>query len=224
MVKFFAFIPARAGSKRIINKNLVKIKNKPLIYYSINASLRSKYISKTILYSDSIKIQKFGKKFGAEINYKRPRNISKDSSSMYQTLSYFFSKNKMFKSFDYLVLLQPTSPQRNTQDINNACKMLLKNKKADGLVSTFLIKKMKKDYPNKFMIKKKNYLKIIDRKKSNDSTKNIYLRNGPAILILKVKAIKKNLYDNKLLNFVMPEKRSIDLNTIKDLKELKKIF
>ena len=75
-------------------KNLLKIKNKPLIYYSINASVKSKYISKTILYSDSTKILKVGKKFAAITDYLRPKNISKDNTTMYQTLSYFFKKQQ----------------------------------------------------------------------------------------------------------------------------------
>ena len=71
-------------------------------------------------------------------------------------------------------------------------------------------------------------LNIITKKISiniNDKIKKkIYLRNGPAILILKIKAIKKNLYNNKLLNFVMPEKRSVDINTIDDFKKITKNF
>ena len=62
-------------------------------------------------------------------------------------------------------MLQPTSPQRSNKDINNACKILLRDKKADGLVSTFEIKKIRKEYPDKFMIKKGKYLKKIKIKK-----------------------------------------------------------
>lgn len=222
MEKFFSIIPARAGSKRIPNKNLLKIKNKPLIYYSINASVKSKYILKTILYSDSTKILKVGKKFAAITDYLRPKNISKDNTTMYQTLSYFFKNNRVYKQFDYLVLLQPTSPIRNFRDINKACKLISNDKKADGLISTFKIKNFNLNtYPNKFMIKKKKYLKTISKKNIKNNNQ-IYLRNGPAILILKIKSIKKNLYNNKLINYEMSENRSLDLNTFSDLKKLRK--
>ena len=224
MISFIGFIPAREGSIRIPNKNLKLIKKKPLIFYSIKESKNSKYIKETIVFSDSKKINFYAKKFGIKFFYKRPKYLSKKNTSMYETINYFIKKNDIINKFDYIVLLQPTSPQRNTKDIDNACRMILRDKKADGLVSTFEIKKIRKEYPDKFMIKKGQYLKKINIKKINNGKKKIYLRNGPAILILKINAIKKNLYNNKLLNFVMSEKRSIDINTIEDLKKIKKNF
>lgn len=223
MVKFVSLIPARKGSKRVPNKNLRLIKKKPLIYYSINASKKSKFIFETVVYSDSKKINYIAKKFGAVTNYKRPKKISENSTSMYETINYFVKKYNINEKFDYLVLLQPTSPLRNTFDINNACRMVIKNSKADGLLSTFYIKKMKDEYPNKFMIVKKNFLKNIDKKKIKYNHQ-VFLRNGPSIFIIKIKSIKKKLYNNNLLNFIMPEKRSLDLNTFNDFKKLKSLI
>ena len=120
------------------------------------------------------------------------------------------------------MLLQPTSPLRNTEDINKACEMLIKNKKADGLLSTFFVKKIKKNYPNKFMIIKNKFLKKIDTKKVSLKKQKLYLRNGPSIFIIKINCIKKDLYKNKLLNFIMPEKRSIDIDTFDDLNKLRR--
>tara|TARA_A100001011_G_scaffold399213_2_gene506806 strand:- start:1701 stop:2372 length:672 start_codon:yes stop_codon:yes gene_type:complete len=221
MKKFIGFIPARGGSIRIPNKNLKLYKNKPLIFYSINASKKSKHISETVVFSNSKKINLKAKKYGAIINYKRPNNKSKSNTSMFETLDYFINKNNLKKKYDYVVLLQPTSPLRNFKDIDNACKLILSKKKADGLVSTFLINNIKKNYPDKFMVEKKGYLKKISRINIK-YFKKLYLRNGPAIFIIKIGSIKKNLYNIKLINYVMPEKKSIDINTYDDLKALKK--
>jgi CMP-N-acetylneuraminic acid synthetase len=68
------------------------------------------------------------------------------------------------------------------------------------------------------MIEKKGYLKIIKRNKLR-SKKNLYLRNGPAIFIFKINSLKRNLYDMKLLNYVMSEKNSLDINNRNDLKK-----
>lgn len=223
MAKFIGFIPARKGSKRVPNKNLRLIKNKPLIYYSIDASKKSKFILETVVYSDSKKINQLAKKFGAVSNYKRPKKISENSTSMYETLNYFIKKYNINKKFDYLVLLQPTSPLRNTFDINRACKMMIKNKKADGLLSTFFVKKLKDEYPDKFMILKNNFLKNIDKSNIKYNSK-VFLRNGPSIFIIKIKSVKKKLYNNNLLNFIMPERRSLDLNTLNDFKKLKSLI
>ena len=149
MVKFIGFIPARMGSKRIPNKNLKLFRKKPLIFYSINASKKSKYISETVVFSNSKKINIEAKKYDAVTSYKRPNKVSKNTTTMFGTIDYFVKKNNIQDNFDYLVLLQPTSPLRNTRDINKACKMVLQNKKADGLISTFFVKKVKKNHPNK---------------------------------------------------------------------------
>ncbi len=221
MAKFIGFIPARMGSKRVPNKNLRLYKKKPLIFYSIKASKNSKYIGETVVFSDSKKINIEAKKFGATTSYKRPIKVSKNITSMFDTIDYFVKKNNIKNNFDYLVLLQPTSPLRNTKDINKACEMLIKNKKADGLLSTFCVKKIKKSYPNKFMIIKNKFLKKINIKKVSLKKQKLFLRNGPSIFIIKINCIKKDLYKNNLLNFIMPENRSIDINTFEDLKNLK---
>ncbi|MDB2486439.1 hypothetical protein N9W91_06140, partial [Candidatus Pelagibacter bacterium] len=120
MVKFIGFIPARMGSKRIPNKNLKLFRKKPLIFYSIEASKKSKYISETVVFSNSKKINIEAKKYDAITSYKRPNKVSKNSTTMFGTLDYFIKKNNIQDNFDYLVLLQPTSPLRNTRDINKA--------------------------------------------------------------------------------------------------------
>ena len=70
----------------------------------------------------------------------------------------------------------------------------------------------------------KNKLLIQIDKDEIGFKKKIFLRNGPSIFILKIKSVKKNLYKNKLLNFIMPEKRSLDLNTLSDFKKLKSLI
>ena len=215
-LKILGFIPARNGSKRIKNKNLRLFKNKPLIYYTINASIKSKYISKTVVYSDSKKINNFANKYKIDINCYRPKLVSRDKTSMYETIRYFLNKNKQYKNYDFFALLQPTSPLRTYTDINKAVIKLCKDKKAEGIVSTFKIKKLNKNYPNKFMFQNKKYLKKTKLMKSSN-LKKLYLRNGPAIFIFKPKRLKKNLYNIKLLNYVMEEKKSLDINYPEEL-------
>jgi CMP-N,N'-diacetyllegionaminic acid synthase len=92
-----AIIPARSGSKLLKNKNILKIKNKPLIAYTIEAAKKSKYVSKVVVITDSPKIALISKKYGAEIPFLRPKNISKDSSDVMDTYLYtldFYKKKK----------------------------------------------------------------------------------------------------------------------------------
>lgn len=214
---FFGFIPARGGSKRVKNKNIKLFKKKPLIYYSIKSSLKSKFIDETVVYSDSDKIKYLSKKLGAEVEYDRPKIISNDSTTMYETIKFFLKKNKKYKKFKYIALLQPTSPLRNHLDIDKAVKKLLKNKTADGILSTFLIRNFNKKYPDKFMYEQNGFLKRTNVYKKNQH-KKIFLRNGPAIFIFKTKSLNKDLYNLKLINYIMSEKRSLDINYPQDFK------
>jgi len=222
-MNFIALIPARKGSTRLKNKNFKDLKGKPLIYYSIKASLNCKYISETHIFSDSKLINDYAVKQGALNRVKRPKSISLSNTTMHKTVNYFVNKLKLKKSkFKYLILLQPTSPQRTAKDLERACEKILKDNKADALVSSYELKKI---YPNKIMFSDGKYLHL---NRSNKWKKNIscVYRNGPSILITKIKNInKKNIYEKgKILNFNMKQSKSIDVNTIEDFNKLVKIF
>ena len=79
-MKILSIIPARGNSKSIKLKNLALLNNKPLIYYSIKQSLKSKIINRTIVSTDNKKIAKIAMKYGAEVPFLRPKKISKDNS------------------------------------------------------------------------------------------------------------------------------------------------
>lgn len=220
---FIAIIPARKGSTRLKNKNFKDLKGKPLIFYSIKASLNCKYISETHIFSDSEIINNYAVKQGALNKIKRPKSISLSKTGMHKTVNYFVNKLNLKKSrFKYLVLLQPTSPQRTAKDLDKACEKILKDKRADSLVSTYELKNI---YPNKIMFSDGKYLHF---NKTSESKKNIacVYRNGPSILITKIKNIKKrNIYEKgKIINFNMKQSKSIDINTINDFKKLVKNF
>jgi len=133
---FLAIIPARGGSKRLENKNVIDFAGKPLVSWTISSSIKSKYIDRTIVSTDSDLIKNIAIKFGAEVPFKRPDEYSTDNSSREEVISHvvdFLNKTKQ-ESYDYIVYLQPTSPLRNEIDIDKAIEYLFE-KKADALVS-----------------------------------------------------------------------------------------
>jgi CMP-N-acetylneuraminic acid synthetase len=220
---FIALIPARKGSARLKNKNFKLLKGKPLIYYSIKAAQKCKYITETHIFSDSKKINDYAVKLGALNKIQRAKNISLSSTTMHKTVYYFVNKLNLKKTkFKYLVLLQPTSPQRTYKDLNKACKNFLKDKKADSLVSSYELKNINS---NKIMFFNGKYLSLNNSIKCKKNSKCFY-RNGPSIIITKIKNInKKNIYENgKIINFTMKQKKSIDINTLNDFKKLVKNF
>lgn len=134
--KIIAIIPARAGSKGLKNKNIKIINKKPLIYWSIKSLKKSKYVDKIIVSTDSKKIKAIAQSFGADVPFLRPKIISTDKAKTIDVIKHclkFLKKKK--ENFDYIVLLEPTSPLTTSFDIDDALRTLDKNKDADSLVS-----------------------------------------------------------------------------------------
>jgi CMP-N,N'-diacetyllegionaminic acid synthase len=223
-VSYIAFIPARSGSKRIKDKNVRIVKKKPLIYFSINAAKKSKFIKDIFISTNSLEIKRISENYNCDINNLRPNYLSGDNVSMHQLLKKtLIIEKERFKKFKYLVLLQPTSPLRTFRDIDMACKKFEKYKnKADCLVSTFRTKKITEI--KKTMIGDKNFITKFTKNKKFKKIDKLYHRNGPAILIVKIKNIKKFILDKKICNFVMSKKKSIDINYYRDLQNLRKII
>ncbi len=132
-----SIIPARGGSKKIPKKNIKLLAGKPLIKYSIEVSLKSKYINRTIVSTDDSEIAGIAKKLGAEV-IMRPKELATDSCATEPALQHVvdYLKEKEGYNVDVIVLLQPTCPLRAVKDVDNAIELLIK-KNADSVVSVF---------------------------------------------------------------------------------------
>lgn len=213
-----AVIPARIGSKRIKKKNILQIYNKKnLLDFTYKSILESKYLDRSILSTESKKIQIIAKKIGYEVPFLRPKKFSRDNSKIENVVKHAIKKIK--KNYDYVMILQPTSPLRRGIDIDKSIKLIINNN-YKCVISTFFSKKVYK-FPV-ILIKKK-----IIKFNFNLKKKNVYYLNG-AIYLFKLKYFLKypdiNLIQekNQAINFVMPNSRSIDIDTKYDLKYFKK--
>ena len=192
-MKIVALIPARAGSKSIKNKNLIKIKNKPLISFSIANAKKSKLINRVIVTTDSLKIKKVAIKHGAEVPFLRPKKISGFLSKDIEYLKHCIKWLKKEKYYpDLIVLLRPTTPFREVKVIDKAIKLIIKNR-ADSLRSVSIAK----ETPFKMWRKKGKLMSpvfgIKNIKKTNYPRQNLekfYWQNG-YIDIIKPETIKK---------------------------------
>ena len=127
---FLAIIPARGGSKRLPRKNVLDLAGKPLIAWSIEAGLKNKYIDKVIVTSDDDEILAIAKDFGSE-TIKRPDELASDTATSFDAIKHTIEN---LERYDYIVLLQPTSPLRTAEQIDEAIE-LLESKNADAIVS-----------------------------------------------------------------------------------------
>ena len=135
-MEILSIIPARGGSKGIKRKNLKPILNKPLIAYTIEASLKSKYITRTIVSSEDSEILEVSKSFGAEI-IKRPDELAQDETKTAPVMQHVLENlEKQGYKADYVVLLQPTCPLRDDKYIDNAFEYYFEKQK-EGFDSCF---------------------------------------------------------------------------------------
>ncbi len=227
---FLAIIPARGGSKSIKNKNLYIIKKKPLIYYTIKSAINSKYLNTILLSTDSIKIANYVKKFSKiKIPFLRPKKLAGDKILTLPVLKYTLLRyEKIFKNkFDFVVLLQPTSPLRTSNDIDNSIKLLNK-KKTDSLISVTSVGanhplRMKKILKNKRL---NNYIsqKNTDNMNPRQTLPKVFIRNGAIYIASRELILKNKISSKKTIAYEMSEDKSINIDNYKDIILLKHVM
>lgn len=132
-----ALIPARSGSKNIKHKNIRLMNGKPMIAYSIEQALNSKYVTRVIVSTDSEDYRDISIKYGAEVPFLRPDSISGDRALDIDTFLHAANWLKLNENYDVdiFVHLRPTHPIRDSKDIDNMIEKLLSDAKADSIRS-----------------------------------------------------------------------------------------
>ena len=125
--RLLAIIPARGGSKRLPGKNIMDLAGKPLIAWTIEAALNSKYIDRVVVSTDDQEISNVSIKYGVEVPFLRPKSLATDDASSIDTIINVLGEIKIIdQHYEYIVLLQPTSPLRTEIDIDKAIELLEK--------------------------------------------------------------------------------------------------
>ena len=134
--KILAVVLARGGSKGVPRKNIKILCNKPLIAWSIEAAKKSKYLDKLIVSTDDSEIAQVAREYGAEVPFTRPAELATDTAASVDVLLHaldFFEQAG--EKYDYIIQLDPTSPLRTVDDIDNALEMLNNHNSAKAIVS-----------------------------------------------------------------------------------------
>ncbi len=225
-MKFLAVIPARSNSTSIRKKNTYIINKKPLIQYTFE-ELKKSFIKKKYLLSDDKKIKKLAKKYNVSTEYLRPKKTSKNNSAITDTLFHFHKWTEYKKiNYDYIILLQPTSPLRNYKDINLSAKMIEK-KKYKSLFS--ISESLEHPYESIKINKKGKWEHVLSKAKlyyrRQDFDFKSYFINGAIYIIHKDLIAKKKIYDKKNHGlYIMPKYRSIDINDLSEIKIAKSLL
>ncbi|MBW6409468.1 acylneuraminate cytidylyltransferase family protein [Clostridium weizhouense] len=218
--EILAIIPARGGSKGLYRKNLRKLKGIHLIGYTIKSALKSKYIKRVVVSTEDKEIAEISKIYGAEIPCLRPNELAGDSSptveSILQMIDYLEKEQEYYS--DYVLLLQCTSPLRNTKHIDEAIEKLLKSN-FDGIAS-ICEAEVNPYWTNIFKGEKLEYfLKEGERITRRQDLPKVYRYNG-AIFLIKTEILKKEktFEVENLTGYIMDRESSIDIDTEMDFK------
>jgi len=221
-IKPICIIPARSGSKRIKNKNIINFFGKPIISYPIIAAKNSKIFSKIIVSTDTKKIEKIVKKFGAECPFIREKKLSDDKSSTKEVLIDAIKKLKTY-NVPYHFLVYPTCPTITKEDFVSAYN-LIKRKKANALIA---VTKYSNSPLRSFCLKKgniefnwKNYQKY-----NSQDLPDHYYDTGTFYIFKTTELIKsKKFLLKKTIPYLIPRNKGVDVNTQDDLNFLNLIF
>jgi CMP-N,N'-diacetyllegionaminic acid synthase len=219
---FLAIVPARGGSKRLPRKNVLDLAGKSLVAWSIEAGLKSKFIDNIVVTSDDNEILSVANDFGVEV-IKRPAILASDTATIFDAVKHTIDN---MSKYDYIVLLQPTSPLRDEKDIDEALELLIK-KDADAVVSVCEMDHSPL-WSNTLPEDKSmtNFLKDEVLNKRSQDLDTYYRLNG-AIYICKTDILLKEktffIKDN-IFSYIMDRKSSIDIDEELDFKIAKAIL
>ncbi len=231
--RILGVITARGGSKGLPGKNIKPLGGKPLITYTINAAKKSKLITDLIASTDYEDIAKVCQDCGVDVPFLRPKELAGDDTLHLPVVQHAveFMEKKLGVIFDYAVILQPTSPFRTAEDIDETLKELIESK-ADSGVS--LVEIESNQHPIK--IKKLNGSRVLPYVMEEpegvrrQDLPMAYKRSG-AVYAMRRDLLMKDgrLYGDYIVGNVVPRERSIDIDTMSDwlkaeymLEELKK--
>ena len=216
-----AIIPARSGSKELPGKNIKLLNGEPLIKYTIEAALNSKSITRVIVSTDSKDIAKIAIKCGAEVPFLRPSELASDGSMVLDVYHYTIKRliiEELMKIKSFVSLL-PTVPLRNSYDIDCAVDIYNSNK-IDGVISVY-------EAPQPIYWHRKlseegylvDYMSDFDAVKNRQLAPKTYLPNG-GIYIFNYEYLnnRRDYYGGKILPYVMPRERSVDIDNLIDFE------
>ena len=216
-VKVLGIIPARGGSKGMPKKNIRPLLGKPLIAWTIKQALKSMYLDRVIVSTDDPVIARLSKKHGADVPFMRPAKLATDKVKSIDVV--FHALLSLPERYDYVVLLQPTSPLRTADDID-ACVKLCVGKRINSCVS--VTESDKNPHWMYFLDKKGRMRRLIQTEKQIDRRQDLskgYALNG-AIYVAQVDWLLNNkaFVTDETYAYIMPKERSVDIDNEIDFK------
>ena len=219
--KFIIVIPARLGSKTIKDKNIIPLNAVPLISYTFQC-IKKINLSKFVLSNDP-RVIKIAKKFKIDCSYKRPNRVSGNKSLTITLLKDFHNFARTKFKYDYIVLLQPTSPIRDSKDILNSITKTINHK---YLKLSSISKSLEHPYESVYLSndKIKSFFPKKKHTRRQDFDKNSYFINGSLYIYHRSILEKKTNIKYREGYYIMKKINSFDIDDYEDLEIVEKIL
>lgn len=214
--RILAVIPARSGSKRLPRKNLLLLAGKPLIVWTIETALASQYIDRVCVSTDAPDIAQVSRDAGAEAPFLRPDYLSSDEASTIEVVLHAIKHyEESGEAFDYIALLQPTSPLRSVHDIDG-CIEMCDSRRADSVTSV-----CQADHPPLWCntlpedLSMADFLRPEAKGKRSQDLPAFYRLNG-AVYIARIETLQAQramIAETNGYAWIMDAKNSVDIDT-----------
>lgn len=215
--RILAIIPARSGSKGLKDKNIKLLNGKPLMAYTIEAAQKSNIFDDIVVSTDSKEYAQVALQYGASVPFFRPELLATDTTTSTEVILHALDELKeQGQTYDYFMLLQPTSPLRNEMDILKSIDLLLE-KNANAIISVcecehspIFTKQLDSDY------KLDGFLSHIENSRRQDIEP--YYRLNGAIYLSDVAYFNeyRYFYSHKSYAYIMKKINSIDIDDLND--------
>lgn len=220
--EILAIVPARGGSKGIPRKNIRPLNSKPLLAYTATAAMDSRFITRRVLSTDDMEIARIGSEYGLEVPFMRPAHLSTDRSPSLEGFQFTLNELGLREGYvpDHVIILQPTSPLRNSAHIDEAIEKYL-NADADSLVSVMKIPHSMTPFSAMYK-NDDDYLRPLteldESRNQRQNKPNYFARNGAAIYITTPSNILANnsLYGKNIVAYEMSKLDSLDIDDEED--------
>ena len=212
-----AIIPARSGSKASKDKNIYDLNGKPLIAYSIESALASMMFDDIIVSTDSEQYADISRQYGAEVPFLRSAETSGDSANSWSVVREVVNKlSDAGREYDRIMLLQPTSPLRTAEDIENSF-VLMEEKQANSILSVVEVEHSPlwcNTIPEDGCMDHFRRLEYADLPRQELP---VYYRMNGAIYLINIEELAMEpMFANRCYAYVMPQERSVDIDTKMD--------
>ncbi|MDC0280238.1 acylneuraminate cytidylyltransferase family protein [Akkermansiaceae bacterium] len=218
----YTIIPARGGSKGVPKKNIKLLKGKPLIAYTIEYSIKSKLVNKTVVSTDAIEIANIAKSLGAKVPFMRPDHLAEDLTPDFPVFKNALSEleNIFEEKIDLFILLRPTSPFRPAGLIEMGVNQMIKNPKASSLRSVAI----SKEHPWRQWTSNGDFIVGYDKDTiepyniPRQKLPEIYFQTGDIEIIRRSTIIDGSISGDHVIPLIIDHGDMVDIDTDNDWK------